>query len=82
MLGQNLDSWFTLGNEVSAVTTNSIDFNNLNINSSYDFYVQAYCGNETLVLGLDHLHFRLYLTRDVTIIEMGIAMVMDGMEQV
>ena len=37
---------FTLGNgNVSAVTTNSIDFNNLNINSSYDFYVQAYCGN-------------------------------------
>ena len=37
---------FTLGNgNVSAVSTNSIDFNNLNVSSSYDFYVQAYCGN-------------------------------------
>ena len=37
---------FNLGNgNVSAVSTNSIDFNNLNVNTSYDFYVQAYCGN-------------------------------------
>ena len=37
---------FNLGNgNVSAVSTNSVDFNNLNVNTSYDFYVQAYCGN-------------------------------------
>ena len=37
---------FNLGNgNVSAVSSNSLDINNLNVNTSYDFYVQAYCGN-------------------------------------